>query len=524
MIARGYFILTIFIINHVVSLPLTPTSLEKDDVEVMKCIVKVLADVLSRPHTLPVSHECMITLRKDERLVSILRHRDFLRELQDIATQGTNERAQQHRAFMPDHVTDKPKVPQDIDPDADRSMLKALGGPGDRSILSRKRGTGGAREVKGEGRWKKNMDTDGELSNEGNEILGNSEERRREEDESPDNHITDGINEMGRVEEVISKKEVEEKQKNLEKHLSSKEVEKHSSSKEVEKPEEVEKRLSSGEVEKRLSSEEVEKYEEVEKHLSSEEVKPEEVAKPEEMEKRSSSEEVKKRSSSEEVKKRSSSEEVEKRSSSEEVEKRSSSEEVEKRSSSEEVEKRSSSKEVEKRSSSEEVSDENGIDGGNMSDKKGGKSDEVKYAPEDTSEKTSAEAASEVTSELAGSNRRSRLSSLQHSLQTKKRLKEKEKGLEVRSLHFSGRQEVPHHSKEVLEEEVERRKEEEAERNLQVKRLQMMTRRDPEEMREGGEEEGSTSRKTEDPEIESLAAIESELENVAQKLHELRRG
>ncbi|TKS76006.1 Phospholipase B1, membrane-associated [Collichthys lucidus] len=55
---------------------------------VMKCIVEALADVLSRPHPTPVSQECLVTLKTD------------------------------------------------------RSMLEALGGPGERSILSEKRGTG----------------------------------------------------------------------------------------------------------------------------------------------------------------------------------------------------------------------------------------------------------------------------------------------------------------------------------------------------------------------------------------------
>uniref|UniRef100_A0A4W4FJS4 Chromogranin-A n=1 Tax=Electrophorus electricus TaxID=8005 RepID=A0A4W4FJS4_ELEEL len=75
-------------------------------------------------------------------------------------------------------------------------------------------------------------------------------------------------------------------------------------------------------------------------------------------------------------------------------------------------------------------------------------------------------------------------------------------------------QEVPHHSKEASElgEEVWKSPEEQD--------LQMMARRDPEDRRE---EEGSASKKTEG-EIEGLAAIESELESVAQKLHELRRG
>uniref|UniRef100_A0AAY5KT68 Chromogranin-A n=1 Tax=Esox lucius TaxID=8010 RepID=A0AAY5KT68_ESOLU len=377
MIARGYILFTILLINHVLSLPVTPTFLEKDDVEVIKCIVEVLAHVLSRPHPLPVSQECMNTLRKDERLVSILRHRNFLKELQDIAIQGANDRAKQNGDFIADYVDNKPQVPQGIDAAADRSMLVALGGPGERSILSQKRATGGAEEVDGEGEMKKYTETDGELSSEGNEILGNAPEKKREKDESPDNHITDGINEEGKGErdELINKKEEEEKEED-----------------------------------------------------------------------------------------------------------------------------------VVKRSSSEEESEENGTEGENVSmDKKGLKSDELKYAQEETSEKTSAEEQvsevdSEMDSEVDGLTHRSRLSTPPRGLQAKKSAEEKEMGQDVRSLQFRGRQEVPHHSKEVLEEEEveeEKRKEGEARKSLEVKRLQMMARREPEEMRGGREEEGSASRKTE---------------------------
>uniref|UniRef100_A0A3Q4BJ30 Chromogranin A n=1 Tax=Mola mola TaxID=94237 RepID=A0A3Q4BJ30_MOLML len=72
----------------VLSLPLTPGQLETEDVQVMKCIVEALADVLSRPHLSSVSQECLVTLKTDDRLVTLLRHHNFLRELQEIALQG----------------------------------------------------------------------------------------------------------------------------------------------------------------------------------------------------------------------------------------------------------------------------------------------------------------------------------------------------------------------------------------------------------------------------------------------------
>ncbi|NXJ73745.1 CMGA protein, partial [Trogon melanurus] len=55
---------------------------------VMKCIVEVISDTLSKPNPLPISEECLETLREDERIISILRHQNLLRELQEIAAQG----------------------------------------------------------------------------------------------------------------------------------------------------------------------------------------------------------------------------------------------------------------------------------------------------------------------------------------------------------------------------------------------------------------------------------------------------
>uniref|UniRef100_A0A3B5LQQ3 Chromogranin-A n=1 Tax=Xiphophorus couchianus TaxID=32473 RepID=A0A3B5LQQ3_9TELE len=69
-------------------MPVTSSQLENEDVEVMRCIVEALADVLSRPKQVPVSQECLNTLKTDEKLLPILRHHNFLKELQEIAAQG----------------------------------------------------------------------------------------------------------------------------------------------------------------------------------------------------------------------------------------------------------------------------------------------------------------------------------------------------------------------------------------------------------------------------------------------------
>ncbi|XP_023134574.2 chromogranin-A [Amphiprion ocellaris] len=119
----------------VLSLPVTPSQLENEDVKVMKCIVEALADVLSRQQHVPVSQDCLETLKTDDRLVTILRHHNFLKELQEIAVQGDQERAQ----LQKDDETPTAQSLQTTDEAADRSMLEALGGPGERSILAQKK-------------------------------------------------------------------------------------------------------------------------------------------------------------------------------------------------------------------------------------------------------------------------------------------------------------------------------------------------------------------------------------------------
>uniref|UniRef100_A0A8C0J8U4 Chromogranin-A n=1 Tax=Chelonoidis abingdonii TaxID=106734 RepID=A0A8C0J8U4_CHEAB len=64
---------------------------------VMKCIVEVISDTLSKPSPLPISQECLETLRGDERIISILRHQNLLKELQELAVQGANERTWQQK-------------------------------------------------------------------------------------------------------------------------------------------------------------------------------------------------------------------------------------------------------------------------------------------------------------------------------------------------------------------------------------------------------------------------------------------
>lgn len=63
----------------------------------MKCIVEVISATLSKPNPVPTSQDCLETLRGDERIISILRHQNLLKELQDLASQGAVERLQKQK-------------------------------------------------------------------------------------------------------------------------------------------------------------------------------------------------------------------------------------------------------------------------------------------------------------------------------------------------------------------------------------------------------------------------------------------
>ncbi|XP_062293779.1 chromogranin-A [Scomber scombrus] len=212
MIGRGLFILTI-LSNCVLSLPVTSSQLENEDVKVMKCIVEALADVLSRPHPMPVSEECQVTLKTDDRLVTILRHHNFLKELQEIAVHGSQERAQLLRdAGIPDQAT---QTPQTTDDAADRSMLEALGGPGERTILSQKRraGNGDGEEEKdeslGDGESQEDSDIGGEV------------QAKRDNDEKPRSHVSESADDWseGKAEKRQEEEVYEEKQEKSEENL-----------------------------------------------------------------------------------------------------------------------------------------------------------------------------------------------------------------------------------------------------------------------------------------------------------------
>ncbi|MBV99514.1 Chromogranin-A, partial [Eschrichtius robustus] len=103
----------------VIALPVN-SPMNKGDTEVMKCIVEVISDTLSKPSPMPVSQECFETLRGDERILSILRHQNLLKELQDLALQGAKERAHQQKK----HSSYEDELSEVLEKQNDQAELK----------------------------------------------------------------------------------------------------------------------------------------------------------------------------------------------------------------------------------------------------------------------------------------------------------------------------------------------------------------------------------------------------------------
>lgn len=193
--------LFLLLLQCVSSLPVSHTRLEHEDVEVIKCVVEVLADALSKPHSVPVSQRCLETLRTDDRLVTVLRHQNFLQELQDIAGEGANERSEKGIEERPDHA-------QDLQDPADQSMLLAVLTPGE-TVKER-----GAEEEKEQESQVNGIITSHEEMNEGDE---KGEEAVRKKTESSEEDEEDeagaaGAPEHKRVEEESQEAEQEAEQ------------------------------------------------------------------------------------------------------------------------------------------------------------------------------------------------------------------------------------------------------------------------------------------------------------------------
>ncbi|CAH2327710.1 chromogranin-A isoform X1 [Pelobates cultripes] len=180
---------------QVISFPVSSPASE-DDSKVMKCIVEVISDTLSKPSPIPISQDCLETLRGDERIISILRHQNLLKELQELATQGATERVQK-KSFEEElsgvlaRQNNKPILSEKLDEIPPGTHKSSLGDTSSESTESKRQPE--EEEKAGseqEAPEKSQEDTSTE------ELESNDIEKREEAtgDEEIDNHITDTIN------------------------------------------------------------------------------------------------------------------------------------------------------------------------------------------------------------------------------------------------------------------------------------------------------------------------------------------
>ncbi|XP_056402386.1 chromogranin-A [Hyla sarda] len=192
---------------QVISFPATSRDTE-DNTKVMKCIVEVISDTLSKPKPVPTSEDCLETLRGDERIISILRHQNLLKELQELAAQGAMERIQKQKKNGAGFAEELSGI-------LEKQNNKPL--PSDKSQASPLLGKSPERDEEEEEEEERKRSSEREDSNE--ELESNEISKREEtsEEEEIDNRITDEINDMELPkdnredeEEPGSKKEAEE--------------------------------------------------------------------------------------------------------------------------------------------------------------------------------------------------------------------------------------------------------------------------------------------------------------------------
>ncbi|XP_040188071.1 chromogranin-A isoform X2 [Rana temporaria] len=178
-------------VAQVLSLPVS--SLEgEDNTKVMKCIVEVISDTLSKPNPVPITQDCLDTLRGDERIISILRHQNLLKELQELASQGAVERlqkAKKNRGYE-EELSGVLEKQEDKAPVSEKSDEFPLHGEFSESEEEAKRQPEEERKASSE----RSREGDSGEELESNEI--SKREETPEDEEEIDNHITDEINDM----------------------------------------------------------------------------------------------------------------------------------------------------------------------------------------------------------------------------------------------------------------------------------------------------------------------------------------
>ncbi|KAJ1105266.1 hypothetical protein NDU88_002674 [Pleurodeles waltl] len=457
---------------QVTSMPVL-NEMSPDDTRVMKCVVEVISDTLSKPNAVPISPECLQTLRGDERIISILRHQNLLKELQQLAAKGASEKARQQKksSGYPEELSKALEHTGDVDSDTEREKYKEITTEDSTISSTEVHEENNERDrEKNTSEEERNSVEDSEPSEhdvtpeeeedenkEADEPMESNEIGEQEEavtDEGIDNHITDDIN-AGEVSEEKHQEEDTHESQEL------KEEEEHVTKKHHEDAEEY----ASDDHEEQRSASEIENLAESKNKASQEDMEDETQSKNEDLDKTEDALDAEKKKSSESDEKSQEDDGGIHHLQNDMRHKEDSSQVKESRSEETEL---SSSKELE-------------------NSKRWNKMDEL--AKELTSKKRNVDNESEEEEE--DSDR-----SMKVPLRARK--------FDFNSRERDTRRSWPHHSNEDSGERI----------------LETAFRPTPEEKKD---EEGSANRRAEDQELTSLSAIEKELEQVAHKLHELRR-
>ncbi|KAM6360225.1 chromogranin-A [Alca torda] len=449
-----------------ISLPVT-NDMNKGDTKVMKCIVEVISDTLSKPNPLPISEECLETLRGDERIISILRHQNLLKELQEIAAQGANERTQQQKknSGFEDELSEVLESQNDKNKQRDAAGERPeeeqpTGSLPQQNEDSREEGKNSLEERKPRPRDADPGEKEDQEEAESNEI-GEAEDAQQ--DEALDNHISKDFNEDERQQRGDEEEDARGSRDSLELEDEGEQPSRQGEDQSKEAAgERVEREDDGGD------DAAEEDPTEAERSLDLAEEEEEEA---EEMQGDDNNDDTLGFGKDEQ--------------------------------SSEEEEEEEEEKPRTLRGGRHRLEDE------------GMQAEKDTFQPRDAK---SEEMEEESSREWEDSKRWNKMDELAKQLTSKKRMEENDSGedpdrsmkmvFRSRKYDFSGpeedmRRSWKHHSKE-----------DSSEGGFPLAPL-------PEEKKD---EEGSANRRTEDQELESLAAIEAELERVAHKLHELRRG
>ncbi|NXG94328.1 CMGA protein, partial [Stercorarius parasiticus] len=458
-----------------ISLPVT-NDMNKGDTKVMKCIVEVISDTLSKPNPLPISEECLETLRGDERIISILRHQNLLKELQEIAAQGgavafpyflllgagANERTQQQKknSGFEDELSEVLESQNDKNKQREEQPVGSLpelaAQKTQQNEDSREEGRNSLEEREPRPRDADPGEKEDQEEAESNEIGGAED---AQQDEALDNHISKDFNEDERQQRGDEEEEPRGSRDSLELEDEGEQPSRQGEDQSKEAAEERVEREDDGE-----DNAAEEDPTEAERSLDLAEEEEEEA---EEMQGDDNNDDALGFGKDEQ-------------------------------------------------SSEEEEEKPRALRGGrHRLEDEGMQGEKDTFQPRDAK---SEEMEEESSREWEDSKRWNKMDELAKQLTSKKRMEENDSGQDPdrsmkmvfrsRKYDFSGPEE------DVRRSWKRHSKEDSSEGGFPLAPM-------PEEKKD---EEGSANRRTEDQELESLAAIEAELERVAHKLHELRRG